>query len=72
MIKHVIRIAPDAIRIPLLCLVWPPHFALYIAHAALPARWGGHPDPSRLACREFYALPVALFWAAWDGLFVPR
>ncbi len=71
MIKHVIRIGPPLLRIPLLCLVWPPHFVLYIMHAALPARWGGHPNPERLLCLGFYAIPVALFWAAWDGLFVP-
>lgn len=71
MIKHVVRIAPDWMRIPLLCLVWPLHFARYVLHAALPERWGGHPNPERLLCADFYTLPVAMFWAAWDGDFVP-
>lgn len=69
--RHVIRIGPPALRIPLLCLLFPLEYLSYLAKAALPARCGGHPNKRRFLARDFYAMPICLFWAAFDGAFVP-
>lgn len=69
--KHIIRIDADWLRIPLLCIVWPLMMLEYVGTCLLPERWGGHPHKGHLLMREFYDLPIALFWAAWDGAFVP-
>lgn len=69
--KHIIRIGPDALRIPLLCLWFPLYVAIYILCAAMPVCMGGHPNKGRLLALDFYGMPIALFWAAWDGDFVP-
>lgn len=70
MIGAIGRIPHDAVRIPLLVLAWPFEMAGYVLSALMPVRIGGHPDKSRILDPDFYALPVALFWAAWDGEFV--
>lgn len=72
MLKHIARIQLDIIRIPLLLLVFPFHYLHFVISAWLPVRWGGHPNIQRLCERDFYALPIVLFWATWDGSFVPR
>lgn len=69
--KYVIRIGPDWLRIPLLCIVFPLTLLHYVLSAALPVRWGGHPNKRRLLQADFYGMPCSLFWAAWDGFFVP-
>jgi hypothetical protein len=70
--QHVVRVACPWLRIPLLAVLFPVAFASYVGRAALPVAWGGHPDKRRLLCRDFYSMPVALFWAAFDGAFVPK
>lgn len=66
----VVRIKTDYIRIPLLCYAFPWNILDMVLHAAMPVRFGGHPNKHRLIERDFYGFPVALFWAAWDGQFV--
>lgn len=70
--KHLIRIGPDWIRIPLLCFVFPFSLLHCILSALRPVRFGGHPNKRRLLEADFYSMPVSLFWAAWDGIFVPQ
>jgi hypothetical protein len=69
--KHLIRIGPWWLRCPLLALWFPLTYLHYVLHAALPRRWGGHPDKGRLLCAGFWLMPVALFVAAMGGRFVP-
>lgn len=71
MLSLIARIRCDAIRLPLLCVAFPLNLLHHVLTAAVPARWGGHPNKARLLQVDFYKLPVALFWAAWDGAFVP-
>lgn len=71
MYAHLVRIGPDIIRIPLLCVFWPPMLLVYVLTSCMPTCIGGHPNKRRLLEWGFYALPIALFWDAWDGLFVP-
>lgn len=69
--KHIVRIEPPMLRIPLLCLFFPLDWLLYIMFSLLPKTLGGHPNKNRLLELDFYTAPWALFWAAWDGDFVP-
>jgi len=63
--KHVIRIGPDWIRCLLLLVVFPFTFAC-MALKALDEQ------PGVVMRREFYTNAEAVFWAAWQGRFVPR
>lgn len=72
MLKHVIRIGPDWLRLPLLCAIFPLHLVARALLDLRPARFGGHPNKRRLLCADYHlGLPVVLFWAAWDGHFIP-
>lgn len=70
--SHIVRIGPDWLRIPMLCLVWPWVMACYVGQSCMPVQLGGHPDKRRLLCFEYWLIPCLLFWAAWDGYFVPE
>jgi hypothetical protein len=69
--NHIIRIGPAWLRLPLLCLAWPLALMAYVLRSLRPVRMGGHPNKRRLLCADFYTFPISLFWAAWDGHFVP-
>lgn len=69
--KHIVRIEADWLRIPLLCLFQPFWFLEYIVTACMPEAWGGHPNKHRLIEWDFYSFHWLVFWAAWDGYFVP-
>lgn len=66
----VIRIRRGWLRLPLLCLLFPAEILCYVGQALLPVAIGGHPNKKRVLQADFYALPLALFWAAWHGTFV--
>ncbi len=67
MMKHVIRIEADWLRIPLLCLCFPVAYAHYAVTTVLKSE----EERGSLRRPELWLFPVSLFWAAWDGLFVP-
>ncbi len=63
--KHVIRIGARWLRCPLLVLIFPFSFA----HICMLTLWH---RPSRLLAFSFYDLAWSVFWASWDGAFVPK
>lgn len=69
---HIIRIGPDWLRVPLLCLFEPYWFVEMMVRMSMPVAWGGHPNKRRFLEWDFYQFHFAVFWAAWDGLFVPE
>lgn len=62
--KHVIRIGLDPLRC-LLLLVFPFAFAGMTVKAL-------REQPGVVIRREYYIKAEAVFWAAWQGQFVPR
>jgi len=70
-LAHVVRIRPAWLRCSLLPIVWVNQFGCYVLRSMLPACIGGHPNKWRLLCADFYAMPLWVFCAAWNGEFVP-
>jgi hypothetical protein len=63
--KHVIRIGPDWIRCLLLLVAFP------LTFAGMTLKALGE-QPAVVMRREYYTNAEAVFWAAWNGNFVPR
>jgi hypothetical protein len=67
--KYVVRLRHDALRAALLSVTFPAHLVVYptsYVWYCLEQR----ELPARLLTATFWLMPVAVFWAAWDGFFV--
>lgn len=65
--KHLVRIGPAWLRVPLLCLWFPWSYLHFVLFCAIP-----HPNKRRLLEADFWLFPVQVFHASCDGEFVPR
>lgn len=70
MLKHVIRLRNDALRIFLMLVLFIPYMVHFVVSAARPAAWGGHPNKRRLLEADFYTIQVDIFLMGMHGTFV--